>query len=399
MIALALLAMQLASPAAAALALHAPGSQSSIPITMTPTGSMVPIDQLGPVIPLSVRPAGVGHVLVGIAGTELELVELAPYARQGNMIFPLARAPFSRDGHLFVPLQVVTDLLPRLAPGHLVYDRRRVELRWGTESALPARSVTLSSGNRTGARAARRTGRARRVVVDAGHGGPDHGMSGPIGAWPKIDEKDITLSVSQKLAANLRGRGVDVLMTRTTDTLIALSDRGRLANDFHGDVFVSIHVNAANLQWVRPERARGFETYFLAEAKTEDDRRVERMENEAIRFETGAAASQGDPLNFIINDMAQNEHLRESGELAALIERSLGHMHPGPDRGVKQAGFRVLVTAYMPAVLVEIGFGTNAEESRFLADPRRQTEIAGAIADATVEYLDRYDRRLGSGSR
>ncbi|MDQ6886291.1 MAG: N-acetylmuramoyl-L-alanine amidase [Gemmatimonadota bacterium] len=398
MIALALLAMQLASPAALALALHAPGSQSSVPITTTSEGSVVPIDQLGPVIPLSVRPVGVGHVLVGIAGAELELVELAPYARQGPLIFPLARAPFSREGHLFVPLQVVTELIPRLAPGQLVYDRRRVELRWGTESASPARSVALGSAAGARERPARRAGRGRRVVVDAGHGGPDHGMSGPIGAWPKIDEKDITLSVSQKLSQILRGRGIDVLMTRTTDTLIALSDRGRLANEFHGDVFVSVHVNAANLQWIRPEKARGFETYFLAEARTEDDRRVERMENEAIRFETGAAASQGDPLNFIINDMAQNEHLRESSDLAALIERGLGRIHPGPDRGVKQAGFRVLVTAYMPAVLVEIGFGTNAEESRFLADPRRQSEIAAAIADATVEYLNRYDRRLGPGS-
>ena len=117
-------------------------------------------------------------------------------------------------------------------------------------------------------------------------------------------------------------------------------------------------------------RARGFETYFLSEAKTEDARRVERMENEVVRFETSASSREGDPLSFIMNDMAQNEHLRESSELAAMIQRQLGTMHPGPSRGVKQAGFRVLVTAFMPAVLVEIGFGTNAEEARFITDPR-----------------------------
>jgi len=75
----------------------------------------------------------------------------------------------------------------------------------------------------------------------------------------------------------------------------------------------------------------------------------------------------------------------------------LAKIEPGPDRGVKQAGFRVLVTAYMPAVLVEIGFGTNAAESRFLADPSEQRRIAQSIAGATSEYLARYERRIGTG--
>ena len=112
--------------------------------------------------------------------------------------------------------------------------------------------------------------------------------------------------------------------TRTTDTLIALSDRGRIANDAHADLFVSIHVNAANPGWKDPGGARGFETYFLAEAKTEDARRVEQMENEVVKFETGPSARAGDPLSFILNDMAQNEHLRESNELADLIQRRIG---------------------------------------------------------------------------
>jgi len=91
--------------------------------------------------------------------------------------------------------------------------------------------------------------------------------------------------------------------------------------------------------------------------------------------------------------MEQNQHLRESSELAATMQRSLAKMHPGPNRGVKQAGFRVLVTAFMPAVLVEIGFGTNAAEARYLRDPRRQREIANSIATATMEYLAAYQRR------
>jgi N-acetylmuramoyl-L-alanine amidase len=142
---------------------------------------------------------------------------------------------------------------------------------------------------------------------------------------------------------------------------------------------------------------RGFETYFLSEAKTEDERRVEKMENSAVRFETGADAPKDDPLGFIINDMAQNEHLRESQDLAETVQEYLARVSPGPNRGVKQAGLVVLNTAYMPAVLVEIGFVTNADESVFLTSATRQRRIANAIADAAVTYLARYERRVRTG--
>ena len=118
------------------------------------------------------------------------------------------------------------------------------------------------------------------------------------------------------------------------------------------------------------------------------------MENEVVKFESGPAGRAGDPLTFIINDMAQNEHLRESNELAELIQRGIAGVHPGPSRGVKQAGFRVLVTAFMPAVLVEIGFGTNPAESHYLADASRMDTLAAVISDAVLEYLKRYERRV-----
>jgi N-acetylmuramoyl-L-alanine amidase len=92
--------------------------------------------------------------------------------------------------------------------------------------------------------------------------------------------------------------------------------------------------------------------------------------------------------------MQQNEHLRESSQLADVIQRRLSAISPGPSRGVKQAGFRVLVTAYMPAVLVEIGFGTNGKEARYLSDPSKQDAIAAAVATAAEQYLDGYERRV-----
>lgn len=212
-----------------------------------------------------------------------------------------------------------------------------------------------------------------------------------------VREKDVTLGVALRLEEELESRGFAVIMTRRTDTLIALADRGRMANRSKGDLFISVHVNAANPAWRDPQAARGFETYFLAEAKTEDERRVARMENEVVRFETEADAPRHDPLGFIINDMAQNEHLRESSDLADNMQRALRRVHPGPSRGVKQAGFVVLVTAYMPAVLVEIGFGTNAAEARFISSASGQRTLASAIAAGAEGYLARYEQRVGSG--
>lgn len=240
--------------------------------------------------------------------------------------------------------------------------------------------------------------RVRSVVIDAGHGGPDNGMSGVDVNGQRVFEKQITLAIALRVAEELRTQGVTVHLTRLRDTLIALSDRGRIANTKRADLFISIHVNAANPRWRDATASRGFETYFLAEAKTEDESRVERMENEAVRFETGADAPRGDPLSFIINDMAQNEHLRESSDLAGEVQRRMKATHPGTDRGVKQANFSVLRGSFMPAILVEVGFGTNRQEATYLTTREHQRELARAISDATLEYLGRYERRVGGGN-
>jgi len=308
----------------------------------------------------------------------------------------------------------VSEILPRYGGGYL-YDVALGELRTNTSAAVsrvppptgvvasPPPGAVASSPTPTVSTppvTPRRTRPAappapKVVVIDAGHGGPDNGMTGPIGSPAWFTEKDVTLSVAKKIATVLRARGVDVLMTRTTDTLIALADRGRIANSNHGDVFISIHCNAPGSNTAAGARERGFETYFLAEAKTEDERRVQDMENESVKFETGANAPKGDPLNFIITDMAQNEHLRESSDLAQTIQQGLIDVHPGPNRGVQQANFAVLRGSYMPAVLVEIGFGSNQSEATFLSDQANQRALARNIAESVIAYLAHYDSRIG----
>lgn len=221
-------------------------------------------------------------------------------------------------------------------------------------------------------------------------------MTGTLPSRRKVYEKDITLAVARAVRAALQQRGIDVVLTRSKDTLIALRDRGRIANEQNASLFLSIHVNAANPRWKNPRSARGFETYFLSDAKTEDERRVAEMENEADRF-LDLDAAPGDPLSFLLSDMMQNEYLRESSTLAAAMQAGLKKVHPSRnDRGVKQAGFAVLVAAHMPAVLVEIGFGTNSAEAAWMKSASGQKKLAEAIAEAAEQYLADYARRGGA---
>jgi N-acetylmuramoyl-L-alanine amidase len=338
------------------------------------------------------------HYTLVLPRVRLDVIDGIPFAKRDSLTIPLTKAPQVHGGELYLPFQFVSEVIPRYGGGYF-YDPAVGELRTFVQTVSnrppPARSGAAAPAQPTPTSAPRRTSRPL-VVVDAGHGGPDRGMSGPIGSSaPWFVEKDVTLSVAKKVAASLRAQGVDVLMTRTTDTLIALSDRGRIANANHGDIFVSIHVNAPGGGTSAAARERGFETYFLAEAKTEDERRVQDMENESVKFETGANAGKGDPLSFIITDMAQNEHLRESSDLAQTIQQGLIDVHPGPNRGVQQANFAVLRGSYMPAVLVEIGFGTNQSEATYLSDDANQRALARSISQSIISYLAHYESRVG----
>ncbi len=379
---------------------------TSVPIVRSAAGAFASASALTRALGGSTSAVQNGRFVVNLQGTAVTFVEGVPFARVDTTVLPMTAAPYIEGETAYVPLHFVTELVPRLATG-LFYDVAVSELRVfstvaqtrlpppesGERASAPVVSSPVDAGPAT-PRPRRTT--PRRIVIDAGHGGPDNGMTGPMGGGPRIYEKNITLVVSRYLAEALRNEGIEVVMTRTRDTLIALSDRGRIANRAKADLFISVHVNAAPATWRNAaQTGRGFETYFLAEAKTEDARRVERMENESVKFETGANAPKGDPLSFIINDMAQNEHLRESNDLAESIQQGLWRIHPGPNRGVKQANFAVLRTSFMPAVLVEIGFGTNPEEAAFMSETSKQRLIARAIADGALEYLDHYEQRVG----
>jgi N-acetylmuramoyl-L-alanine amidase len=339
-----------------------------------------------------------GWAEVSVARQAFRFLVGAPLYVFDHRLQPLAASAFVERDTLFLPFQFVAEILPTLFSERYRYDSRRARLIDSGGSPVAARAPPPAPAAAATSKEPPRLANGLRpghiVTIDPGHGGIDPGNPGVF--FPRgIREKDVTLEVGLLLREELKRRGVGVQMTRTSDTLIALGDRGGYCTEAC-DLFVSLHVNSLARRRGYTD-IRGYETYFLAEAKTEEAARVAQMENEAVRFERGAsAADQAVGLDFILKDLQLNEHLRESARAAELVQRHLGTAHSGENRGVKQAGFMVLTTARRPAILVELGYSTNPQDGQLLTTRSTQKAMASAISEAIVDYLLDYERKTGS---
>jgi N-acetylmuramoyl-L-alanine amidase len=220
------------------------------------------------------------------------------------------------------------------------------------------------------------------IVIDPGHGGDDTGALGPSG----LAEKDVALDIGRRLRSRILSEAPDarVIMTRDADKAVSLDDRTAIANHTRADLFVSIHANAS-----RRGGARGAETYFLSYQATDDEARaVAAIENNAMRLEEGV--QKDSRLEMILWDLAQSAFLKESSVLAEIIQDNLNDTLDIANRGIKQAPFRVLMGATMPAVLIEIAFISNPDEERRLRDPAFKDRLAAAIHDSIRRYQDKY---------
>ena len=174
---------------------------------------------------------------------------------------------------------------------------------------------------------------------------------------------------------------MQVVLTRNEDADVPLDTRTALANQTKGDLFISIHLNAAP-----GSSAHGAETYFLApQATDERARAVAEAENRGAPADP-AIATGDEGLQLLLWDLAQSQHLAASQSLGRLIQEELNLTLGLPDRGVRQAPFAVLVGATMPAVLVELGFITNPQEESRLLDPAYRAELLDAVVRAVVRF-------------
>lgn len=223
----------------------------------------------------------------------------------------------------------------------------------------------------------------RTVVLDAGHGGHDSGA-----AYGGILEKDITLNVVLKLGKMISEAYPDVrvVYTRSTDVFVPLSQRGIIANKAKGDLFISVHVNAA------PNSvAEGTETFTLGLHKNAASLAVAQKENSVITLEDDYKKDYGDfspndPESYIMFSMGQQGYIRESIELSHLIQTHYKKHLKNTDRGIKQAGFLVLWRASMPSVLTELSFLSNPSDRSVLKSGDGQTKYAKALFGAFSEY-------------
>lgn len=245
-------------------------------------------------------------------------------------------------------------------------------------------------------RSARSRGAKKVVIIDPGHGGANQGaVSTALVNGRQVYEKELTLQFAYHLKKVIDSSpNMVAILTRTRDTLLPLSDRVAIAEKQKGDLFISIHMNdgAGN------PNARGFEIFYLSEKGADDAaaRAVAERENIDILTNGKTASSNAPLLAQVLTDL-ERQRLEnwqyESYLVSSHIVRSL-QQHPyfrAWMRGIKSANFVVLKNFYMPAVLVEVGFITNAEELRYLVNPKFQKLTAILIYNAINEYFSQTD--------
>jgi len=218
-------------------------------------------------------------------------------------------------------------------------------------------------------------GGLRTLVIDPGHGGDDGGAKGAQGTL----EKAVTLSVARRMKAALESRlGVRVLLTRDGDQNVGLDQRAALANNNKGDLFISLHANASLRSAVS-----GAEVFYLTlDGNTDEAQRAARTAGEALPVLGGGSRA----IDVIPWELAQSRHLDQSAALAKQVEAALREHVPMNARALQQGPMRVLVGANMPAVLVEMGFLTNAAQEQQLASDDYQNAIVQALIDGIQRF-------------
>ena len=229
------------------------------------------------------------------------------------------------------------------------------------------------------------TREVRTIVIDPGHGGKDPGASGK-----KSQEKDIVLAVAKLLRKNLADEGFNVKLTRSKDVFIELRQRANLANQWDGDLFISLHCNAIDASEERKKIIQGYQFYVLRAPESEEDKAIARRENAvATLYGEKNAKDELSPLEWFKLE-ARLEQYKQTSYLFTekLLDSFDGGKIKKMNTGVGGAGFMVLVGAMMPAVLIELGFISNEEDEAYMMTKAGQQDLADRIAQAVSKYKD-----------
>lgn len=258
------------------------------------------------------------------------------------------------------------------------------------QEPLPVEPIALSRENNssvnTNYEAVKEKVKFDVVVIDPGHGGKDPGALG----YRKTREKDVALAVAKKLGAYLNEYlpDIKVVYTRDDDTYIGLAQRGKIANEAEGDLFISLHCNA-----FRKRSVEGVEVFFLGMHKSDAAKEVMLRENSVVQFEMEVdqkAELSADDL--AVYELMHSGYIGNSQQFATAIDQQFTKRVQRPSRGVKQAGFVVLWHAAMPSVLVELGFLSNPAEENYLRSDYGQTMLASALFRSIRDYKAQIEK-------
>jgi N-acetylmuramoyl-L-alanine amidase len=230
------------------------------------------------------------------------------------------------------------------------------------------------------------------IVIDPGHGGKDPGAVG----LNNTKEKEINLAVALELGKLIENemKEVKVVYTRNTDTFVDLYKRGKIANEHNGKLFISIHCNSTEK---KPTNVNGIEVYLLRPGRTQEAISIAERENRVIEYEDDPDRyEQLTDENFILVSMAHSAYMKYSESFADMLNTQFKNNTRLKARGVKQAGFYVLVGASMPGVLIESGFISNSTDKNYLRSAFGKKQLAQAIFEAIKEYRAYYKDQMES---
>ena len=331
-------------------------------------------------------------------GDTLKFAIGLPYVSSHGSSMELKHAPEIADGHILLDSADVANLYKtdkvQTAPVAQASSSSAVKVssssaKVATVPATPATTAANPKNETAGTR------EVKTIVIDPGHGGKDTGAQGK-----NSNEKDIVLAVGKLLKKALEKEGFNVKMTRDKDVFIELGERANLANQWDGDLFISLHCNAIDATPERKKQIKGYHVYVLRAPESEEDKAIARRENKvATLYGEKNAKEELSPLEWFklearLEKYKQNSYMFTEEMLKAFdggkIKRQGG--------GVGGAGFMVLVGALMPAVLFEIGFISNPEEEAYMTTTKAQEDIAARVAKAVSTYkaaVHNYRETLG----
>ncbi len=339
-----------------------------------------------------------------------------PFVSHNSNVMELAASPKLENDHLWISRDDAYKLFPNAKPSSSsaapasssVTQSSSSATLTSSSSAAPAPSTTAPAAVATPASTipaatpvappkneTAGTREVKTIVIDPGHGGKDTGAQGK-----KSNEKDIVLAIGKLLKKELEKEGFNVKMTRDKDVFIELGQRANLANQWDGDLFISLHCNAIDATAERKKQVKGYHVYVLRAPESEEDKAIARRENKvATLYGEKNAKEELSPIEWFklearLEKYKQNSYMFTEEMLKAMdggkIRRQAG--------GVGGAGFMVLVGALMPAVLFEIGFISNPEDEAYMITDKGQKDIAERISKAVSTYkaaVHSYRETLG----